>query len=264
MSATMFRRAVNDLRWTAIWYSLGLALYALCMVAFYPSMGKSAAYQQVLKVWPEELLHVFGISDFGTFAGFMGGELLNLMWPLIAAAFLITVGTATVAQEVERGTIELWLSIPLPRWRLLSSKVVALLTGALALVAATVASIAVGAGIIGESLTVGGLLGLGLELLAFSIAVAGYSAFFSSLSSTRGRAAGLAAGLTVAFYLGFVVAGFSDRWSWLQHFSIFSAYQPQQALATGSADLLGAAALLALGALSAATALLIFERRDAL
>jgi ABC-2 type transport system permease protein len=260
----MFRRAMKDLRWTALWYSLGLATYALVMAGFYPSIGKTAAYQQILKVWPKALLHAFGISDFGTFAGFMGGELLNVIWPLIAAAFLITVGTAVVAQEVERGTVELWLSIPLPRWRLLSSKLLALLAGTLVLIAVSVGAVAVGAGLIGETLTVGGLVALALELLTFSVAVAGYSALFSSLSSSRGRAAGMAAGLTMALYLGFVVAGLSDRWSWLQHFSIFTAYQPQQALAGGTIDVLGAAALIALGVLSAFAALLVFERRDAL
>ena len=88
-------------------------------------------------------------------------------------------------------------------------------------------AMAVGARLVNESITVGGLTALALELLGFSMAVAGYSALFSALSSSRGKAAGVASGLTVASYLAFVVSGLSDRWNWLEHLSTFAAYQPQ-------------------------------------
>lgn len=253
MSVVMYRRAMKDLRRAAIWCGLSLAIYGLSMVAFYPPMGTGAAYQQILKVWPGEMLHAFGISDLGPFGGFMGGELLDVMWSLIVVAFLITGGTAVVAQDVERETIERLHSIPLPRRRLLSSKL-------LTVVVAAVGASAIGALMIGELLTAGGLVGL--ELLIFSIAMAGYSALVSSLSSKRGRVAGLAAGLTVALYPAFVVAGFSDRWGWLQHLSIFTTNRSQQALARGTMDLPGVAALLAIGAASALAAIRIVEHRD--
>ena len=43
------------------------------------------------------------MTDMGTLPGFIGGELLNFMWPLIAGVFVIMTGAAVVAQEVERG-----------------------------------------------------------------------------------------------------------------------------------------------------------------
>jgi ABC-2 type transport system permease protein len=99
-------------------------------------------------------------------------------------------------------------------------------------------------------------------LAAFAVAVAGYSALFSALSNSRGRAAGLAAGLTVLFYVAWVIAGLSDRWSWLKHVSIFAAYQPQSALETGTVPGPGTAVLFAVGLVCAIVALVIFQRRD--
>lgn len=260
----MFRRAVKDLRWNALWYSLGIAAYGLSLAGLYPSIARSTAYQQVLKLWPKALLHAFGISDFGSFSGFIGGEFLNIIWPLMASAFLITAGASVVAQEIERGTIELWLSVPTPRRHLLAAKLLALLIGICVFALATAGAIALGARIIGVALPAGGIGALVLELLTFSVTVAGYSALFSALCSTRGRAAGIAAGATAAFYLAWVISGLSGAWDWLQYFSIFTAYRPQQALGHGTVDIGGGAVLLALGLIAAVGSLAVFERRDLL
>src|SRR5207245_34006 len=99
-------------------------------------------------------------------------------------------------------------------------------------------------------------------LIAFAVAVGGYSVLFSSLTSTRGRAAGLAAGLTVLFYIAWVMAGLSSTWSWLKHISIFTAYQPQSALETGIVPGLGTGVLFAIGVVCAVAAIVIFQRRD--
>lgn len=34
----MFRQALKDLRWTVFWYALGLSLYALMILSFYPTV----------------------------------------------------------------------------------------------------------------------------------------------------------------------------------------------------------------------------------
>jgi ABC-2 type transport system permease protein len=265
MSLVMFRRALKDQRWTVVWYALGLFLYGVMILSFYPSIGRNAELmQQYLKSLPEAMLRAFGIADMGTLPGFIGAEFLNFMWPLITAVFVILTGASLVAQEVERGTAELWLSVPESRGRLLAAKLVALLVGIVALVLATIAALVVGAALVGESVTGRGLLAMGVVLLAFAVAVGGYAALFSSFSSDRGRPAGLAAALTLASYLAGVIGGINGRWGWLKRLSIFTAYQPQQALARGDVPVLGTLALLALGLACAAAAIAIFQRRDVL
>lgn len=56
----------------------------------------------------------------------------------------------------------------------------------------------------------------------------------------------------------------SERWNWLKYLSIFSAYQPQQALTDGQISGIGIAVLAAVGLVCATAAVAIFQRRYAI
>ena len=263
MNLVMLRRALKDLRWTVAWYAGGLATFVLIMMRFYPTVRENAEeFQRMLSAYPEPFMKAFGVTDFTTMTGFIGAEVLSALWPLIAAIFVILAGAATVALEVERGTVELWLSVPERRWRLLLAKVAALLVGIALITAATLVTLALGAASIGERFALSGLLAAGVVLVSFSVAVGGYAVLCSSFSGDRGKAAGLAAALTLAFYMIYIVAELSARWAWMGRFTIFTAYQPQRALETGQVPLVGTATLLAIGVASVAGAAIIFERRS--
>jgi ABC-2 type transport system permease protein len=260
----MFRRALKDLRWMVFWYALGLFLYGLLIMSFYPTVQENAALmEQYMQALPRAMVQAFGVSDMTSIAGFLGGEFLNFMWPLIAGIFLILAGSAIVAREVEQGTIELLLSVPQSRTRLLLAKLAAFVVGLLILVLATIVALGVGAKLVDETLEFENLLALGIVLASFGAAVGGYSVLFSSFSRERGKAAGMAAGLTLAFYLAWVIAGLSDTWEWLKNFSIFSAYKPQLALQNGDVDFFHLVVLGAIGLVCTIVAVIIFRRRDA-
>jgi ABC-2 type transport system permease protein len=263
MNVAMLRRALKDLRWTVVWYAGGLAAFVLVMMGFFPTVRENAEeFQRMLSAYPEPFMKAFGVTDFTTLSGFIGAEVLSALWPLIAAIFVILAGAATVAQEIERGTVELWLSVPERRWRLLLAKVAALLIGIVLITATTLAALALGAAAIGERFARSGLLAAGVVLASFSIAVGGYAVLCSSFSGDRGKAAGIAAALTLAFYMAYLVAELSERWAWLGRVTIFTAYQPQRALETGQVPLAGTVALLAIGVACVAGAAAIFERRS--
>ncbi len=131
MSMIMLRRAIKDLQWTVLWYAIGVTIYSLAIMSVYPTMKKNAtAFQDIMKNYPEAFLKAFGVSsNMFEMAAFISAEFLNVIWPLIVAIFVIMAGTATVAQEIERGTIEFWLSVPESRARLLSAKIASIWLG---------------------------------------------------------------------------------------------------------------------------------------
>jgi ABC-2 type transport system permease protein len=265
MNEVMLRRSLKDLRWLTVWFTVGAALYLLAILAFYPSIrGNAAEMEELLDVYPEALKEAFGIEDFTTLPGFIGSEVLNVIWPIIAAAFMIVAGSATVAGEIERGTIDLWLSAPVARWRLLASKVGAIFTGGLGMVLATVAALGLGALAIDESIGLRELAALALTLLALVWVMLGYSVLLSALLSSRGQAAGIASAVTLLSYLAWVIGGISARFDWLRDISIFSAYQAQPAVSRAEVHWFGLGILIALGALCIGGALLVFQRRDAI
>jgi ABC-2 type transport system permease protein len=260
----MFWQAMKDLRWTIFWYALGLLIYAVVILSIYPIFRDlMAEFDELLEHYPEAVLRAFGLeNNLGTFAAFVGVEFINVIWPLIVAIFVIMAGTATVAQEIERGTADLWLSVPEERWRLLAAKAVALLVGILVLVTVTVTTIGIGAAVIDEHFGFLALIAASTVMVSYPFAVLGYSLLLSSLFSERGKAAGIAAAVTILGYLGWLVAGLSERWEWLQYVSPFTAYKPQHALETGQILWLETLVLVAIGFLATAAALVIFQRRD--
>lgn len=270
MSWTMARKALWDLRWPAFWYALGLALYIALLMAFYPTIRDiGAEFEALVRNYPEPFLRAFGIDPakeglLTSFAGFMHAEVFSFVWPLVATIFVVLSGAAVVAQEVERGTAELWLAVPATRVQLLSGKLLALLIDTLGVVLVSLLTMVALAPLVDADLSARGVLLLGVVLLDFLLAVAGLSVLSSSLFSDRGKAAALTAGLLLAMYLAWVITGISERFEWLRYLSIFTAYRPREALEGSGVSWPGLLALLVIGLGSALASLAIFRRRDIL
>jgi ABC-2 type transport system permease protein len=259
----MLRRAALDLRMTVFWFGLGMAAYGLLIVQVWPTMrANSEVFAQYIRSFPEALMKAFGVTDLTTFAGFIGAEYLNFTWPLIASVFVVTAGSAVVAQEIDRGTIELWLSVPERRWRLLGAKLGALLLGVVVIAAVSVVAIAIGSPFVGEAPQPTALAATGLVLASYGVAVAGYCALFSSFLSERAKAAGLGAAVTLASYLASIIGGLSKDVEGLKYLSLSSAFHPQLALESGAPSWTEVGALFGIGVVCALAALVAFERRD--
>lgn len=266
MNRVMFRRAAIDLRRTAMWFALGLVIYAGLISAFFPSIrDTSAAIQQFIETYPDALLKAFGLGsgvDFGQYAVFISAEYLSFIWPLIVSIFVIMAGAATVGREVDSGTAELWLSVPETRWKLLLSKMLAIASAVVVLVVITVVTVWIASVLLDATLAIGDLARAALTMTVFAWATTGIACFCSSFSQDRGRAAGIAAAIVLASYLLDVLSGIDESWNWLHYLSYYSAYGPQDALRSGVLHPLNLLALLAVAVVTALAALLIFDRRD--
>lgn len=261
----MLRKSLWDMRWTATWFALGGAGYVLLIAVFYPTVRQqSQQFASLLATYPKGFLTALGYSNITTYSGFLGGEALNLFWPIIVGVFATLAGASLVAKEVEDGTSEVWLSVPAARWRLLLGKFAALAIGVAASVAACVAIVAIGASVDIATVTVSGLAAMSATMLLFLYVIAGYSGLLSALVSTRGMAAGISFGITLVFYALWLVGGLSDQWKQLKHFSIFTAYTAQKSLETGSVDAGSSAVLAAVTVACVLAALMVFQRRDAI
>jgi ABC-2 type transport system permease protein len=261
----MLRKALWDLRWTALWFAVGGAGYTFFVSLFYPTFrNQSQTIARLIATYPKGVLAALGYTDLSTFSGYMGTESLNVFWPIITLVFATLAGAALVAKEVEDGTSEIWLSVPAARWRLLLGKMCALAVGLVGAVVACVAVLALSALLVGATLTASGLLAMAVVMLAFLLTVAAYSGLLSSLLSARGVAAGISLGITLVFYALWLVGGLADQWKQLKNISIFTAYTPQKALETGAVDWLSIAILLVITAVCVLAAVVSFQRRDAI
>lgn len=261
----MLRKALWDLRWTASWFAVGAAGYTVMVATFYPTVREqSEEFAQIINNYPKGLLAALGYSDITTFTGYLGVESLNLFWPLIVAVFATLTGAALVAKEVEDGTAEIWLSVPADRWRLLLAKMAALAIALVGAVVAGVLAVELSAILVNASVSIAGLVAMGVVMAAFLFVIAAYSAGLSSLFSSRGIAAGISLGITLVSYALYLIGGLADQWKELKSFSIFTAYAPQKALETGSIEAAPILILLASTVVCLLAALVTFQRRDAI
>jgi len=102
-----------------IGWGLGLLFFPLVYIAIYPSVAEEMAGLADLEIYK-----AMGVN-LGTFADWIGSILVVIL-PLVASIFAINNGTGTLAGEEEDGRLELLVTLPLPRWKIISAKALAL------------------------------------------------------------------------------------------------------------------------------------------
>ena len=102
-----------------IGWSLGLCFFPIVYIGIYPSVADQMAGLADLEIYQAMGMNV------GTFADWVGSILVIFM-PLIAAIYGLINGTGTLAGEEEDGRLEMMVTLPLPRWQIVTAKAIAL------------------------------------------------------------------------------------------------------------------------------------------
>lgn len=117
--------------WSVILGGLG-ALY----VALFPSMSKFMT--EYLERAPESMQGFFGeLQGPLTAEIWMGMEFLSLLVPVTLPFMVMLIGARSVAGREERKTLDLLMSNPLPRWRVVASAVLTMAISLAAVLALT-------------------------------------------------------------------------------------------------------------------------------
>jgi len=111
------------IRSIVIW-GIALGLLALVTIASFPAMEEQGQQlNDLVESYPPEMREAFGIgegTDLTTVEGFMASQVFNFMAPLALAFFPILASSAAIAGAEERGTMDVLLGNPLPRWQLVA------------------------------------------------------------------------------------------------------------------------------------------------
>ncbi len=114
----------SQLRSVIVW-GLALGLLSVVTVASFPAMEEQApAINELLESYPPEMRELFGAgegTDLATIEGFLASQVFNLMAPLALAFFPILAAANAIVGAEERGTIDVLLGNPIPRWQLVWS-----------------------------------------------------------------------------------------------------------------------------------------------
>lgn len=250
-------------RWGIMWWTIGVVAFIALNLAFYPSFrDQSAELDKAFAQIPDSAMALF--SDTGDFlspTGYLSSQIFYLMLPMLLGILMISLGSSLIAREEKEGTIELLLSRPITRGKLLISKAKSGLLIGLVVTA-------------GALLTTVGLSKLvRLAVPSTQIALATLAAFLFALSlgsvalliTMFGRARIASIGLAALYGLaGYILASLTSAVEWLKwpaKLFPFDYYRPAEIL-SGTYNWLNILFIVGVVALCAITSYIVFKRRD--
>ncbi len=130
MLGTVFAKTIRDQRRALAWWALGLVVTVLITTAFYPSVKDNAAsLTKVIDSLPIEVRRtLLGASvDLFTADGYLQARLFTFIVPMLLLIYGIGAGSRAIAGEEEDKTLDILLSTPVRRRRVLLDKFVAML-----------------------------------------------------------------------------------------------------------------------------------------
>lgn len=263
MLASVFTKTVWDHRRTIWWWLGGVGLLALFIVAYYPALGDLSEFADLLESYPEAMLALFGIDpqEFLTASGFIHGELYSAMLPTVFLIFTIMRGAAATAGEEQDGTMDLTLSVPVSRDRVVVEKFLAMAAMTTALGASLVVIFLVGNPLVDLELSVAGIVAINLGLVLMSLLFGALALAIGSWTGRRVMAAGVAAGVAVAAFFVNGLASLVDALEAPQQISPFHWLLDSKPLNNGF-DWPGLGLLAGVTLVLFAAAVYAFRRRD--
>jgi ABC-2 type transport system permease protein len=257
-------KTLRDLRTGFVFWSAGLAGLVAMMVSVYPSVRDNPALDKLVESYPEALKGFFGFGgelDYATPAGYLGMELFSFMVPLLLLVATIGAGSAAIAREEERGTLDLLLSLPVSRSRVVLEKLGALVAETAALGVVLWLALWVGAAAVGMAISATLLAAATASAVALAIAYGAIALALGAATGKRGFSIGIAAALAVAAYLVNSLAPLAVTLEHMQKASPFYYYAASNPLQHGL-DTPHLLVLVGITVGAAALAVVAFDRRD--
>lgn len=262
MNFNLLKQSLVDRRLSLSIYAASVALYGVLILAIWPSM-QTSGISEMWDRYPESIKKAFGATiNFAQFDGFITLEYLAQMWVIIMAAFAIGVATASLAGEIEKGTMELLLSQPISRRSIVVTRHIYMSITLIALIAATMLPLMIGAPLVDGELNNKGVAAVSLLAFLFYEAIGSMAFFFSSIASSRGRALFASLGILIASYTLDLLAKFNEFIDNFHFLSLFYYYDPYRYIHDASIAWGDLAVLAAITLICTAAAVTWFERRD--
>ncbi len=259
--SSLLRVSLWTQRRTVIAWGIGLVGVVVLYAAFYPSIRDSSAdLTAYLDKLPDAVKTVIG-SDYTTPAGYLRAEVFSLLGPILLLVYAIGAGGKAIAGEEEARSLDLLLSTPLSRARVLGDKALALLVTLVILaVLVLVAVLAVGPPF-GLSVPFTRLAAACVMFLLIGVLFGALALAVGAATGRRSYATAVAAGVAVVAYVLNALAPSVSGLSWARPLSPFRWYFEPDPLVAGLRST-NALVLLAVSAVCAVVAFWAFDRRD--
>ena len=251
---------MSNRRRALIGYCLGMAVYALAVVAMYPAFKTSASLDKLIAS-DSTAAALFGVTGpISTSGGWLNANIYANFLPLIMLLLTIGYGAACLAGQDEDGTLGLLTVLPVRRTAIVAQKAAAMAAQA-ALLTVTVAALVLVGRSFQLSITVASLASVSAAVFLMGMDFGLIAMAIGALTGRKGTAVGAATALAAASYL---LSSLAPVASWIRpgrYASLFywSVGNSQVSDGASHADY---AVLTATGLCALTAAILSFRRLD--
>jgi len=241
--------------------TVGVSLY-VAFIVWYFSLVDPSAYEQIAESVPPAMREAFGIDTIGTIEGWLGGQIYTFVWVVGLGIYFAYAAAGKIASHIETDRMDLLLSFPVSRRRLLLETFASML---LPLVLLNVVVVGVTYGLvlaIGETIDPIHLVMAHLLSIPYLLVCAAIGTLLSVLVNRAAVAERAAIGLLFALWLLESAVGAAPQFAWIQYLSPTHYYSPTPVLIAGTYDALDAGVLLAAFVALLAVSQFLFRRRD--
>jgi ABC-2 type transport system permease protein len=258
----VWSKTLREQRRALLWWAIAIGLVVLMYTAMYPSVRENAAqFEDYMKNLPEAVRNMLGGSSIASPEGYLMSEIFSFMGPVLLLLFAIGAGARAIAGEEERGTLDLLLSTPVRRRRVVGEKFIAMTLGTFVLAAvAWLVTAALGPAF-DVTVSFDGLTAAFLNLFLMALAFGSIALAIGAATGSKGLAIGGASGTAL---LTFLLKTFASTLSWLEPYRLLSPfhyYTGHDPLVTGF-HAVDPIVLAGISVVALMLALVTFERRD--
>ncbi len=260
----LLRKTFRDhLRGILGWIGGILALIVL-QLSVYPTVRDTTSrITDFTDAFPEAFKKIFRMDEYGTAVGYLSTELFSATLPLIFIAVGVTWGARVATDEIEAGTADILLSLPISRRRFLLTRMMAQVCVLLVLAAVLAIALVAGTPMVDMSVAVGRIITASWSMALTGMVFGSVGVLIGALSGRRSMALGIALTASIASFVVYSLAPLVDAMEDLNHFNPMQWTVGAESLRRGFDAGYSIAALAFAGVLMAC-AVAAFDRRDIL
>jgi len=221
----------------------------------------SDTFGDILNLFPKQMRIIAGFGDDLSTAGFLNGEFMHLIGPIIVGAFGITLGASLIASEEENKTIDQFLALSISRNRYFIEKFLSLLICILILTIVIGLTLMIGDLVYKINLSIKNILYASLGLFIFGSTCGSISFLCGSIFAKNSNAATIGAGVAILGYVLDSVYKTVDSLSFVKYFSLHYYYNDNGVIINGL-DYKHFLVLFFIIVISFSIGIFIFNKRD--
>jgi beta-exotoxin I transport system permease protein len=248
---------LHERRRSLLSWGLPIGLWSAFVVAIYPSLEDTLG--KAIASYPEALKQAFGIAELTTVEQYLNAEMLSLIVPLAVGYLAVRSVASGLSGAAESGRLDVLLSAPVSRRRLVASGFAATAVELAGVLAVSLLICLLGGLLAGAGLSSGLALAGYANVWPLALLFAAFGVLAAAWSLRTSVVTGAVAGVLVAMYVVDLIGRLDASLDWLRYGSVFRYYG--KAIEDGI-DPVAFAGIVAVAVLVAAVGALLFDRRD--